>query len=74
MKTKASFIEPILLLRTEKLRDGTNWLYELKFDGYRAVAFKSSAGRSTCARATTMLPIRYPAIAKALAKLPDDRD
>jgi len=34
-KTKASFISPMLLLRTEKLPEGANWLYELKLDGYR---------------------------------------
>jgi ATP-dependent DNA ligase len=28
----------MLLLRTEKLPEGGNWLYELKFDGYRALA------------------------------------
>jgi ATP-dependent DNA ligase len=31
----------MLLLRTEKLLEGPDWLYELKFDGYRAVAIKS---------------------------------
>jgi hypothetical protein len=28
-KLKASFIEPMLLLRTEKLSEGANWLHEL---------------------------------------------
>jgi hypothetical protein len=28
-KTKASFISPMLLVRTEKLPEGDNWLYEL---------------------------------------------
>jgi bifunctional non-homologous end joining protein LigD len=40
-KTKASFIPPMLLVRTEKLPGGENWLYELKFDGYRSIAFKT---------------------------------
>jgi ATP-dependent DNA ligase len=35
-KTKASFIPPMLLVRTEKLPEGENWLYELKLDGYRS--------------------------------------
>ncbi len=43
MKTirRASFIEPMLLLRTEKLSEGPAWLHEIKIDGYRAIAFKS---------------------------------
>jgi hypothetical protein len=31
-KTKASFIPPMLLTRTEKLPEGADWLYELKLD------------------------------------------
>ena len=41
--TKAAFIEPMLLLRTEKLPEGPGWLVELKFDGYRALAINDSA-------------------------------
>jgi bifunctional non-homologous end joining protein LigD len=32
----------LLLLRTERPPEGPNWLYELKFDGYRAIAAKAS--------------------------------
>ena len=35
-----SFIEPMTALRVRDLPAG-NWLYELKFDGYRALAFKA---------------------------------
>lgn len=39
--TCARFIQPTLLLRADSLPDDTDrWLYELKLDGYRAVAFK----------------------------------
>jgi bifunctional non-homologous end joining protein LigD len=37
----ARFIEPMLLLRTDKLPEGDGWRYEVKFDGYRALAIKS---------------------------------
>jgi bifunctional non-homologous end joining protein LigD len=40
-KAQATFIDPMLLLRTEKLPEGNAWLYELKFDGFRAIAFKT---------------------------------
>jgi len=32
----------MLLLRTEKLPEGKEWLYELKLDGYRALAIKKN--------------------------------
>jgi bifunctional non-homologous end joining protein LigD len=35
-----SFIEPMMALRVQDL-PVSNWLYELKFDGYRALAFKA---------------------------------
>ena len=38
---KAKFIEPMLLLRTPKLPQGKDWAYEIKCDGYRAIAFKN---------------------------------
>lgn len=31
----------MLLLRTENLPEGPEWAYEIKLDGYRALAFKS---------------------------------
>jgi bifunctional non-homologous end joining protein LigD len=35
-----SFFEPMMALRVQDLPVG-NWLYEMKFDGYRALAFKA---------------------------------
>jgi hypothetical protein len=40
-KSKAEFVEPKLLLRTDKLPEGAEWQYDQKLDGYRAIAFKS---------------------------------
>lgn len=34
------FVEPMMALRVSDLPVG-NWIYELKFDGYRALAFKA---------------------------------
>jgi ATP-dependent DNA ligase len=42
-RTKARFIDAMLLLRTDALPDDpARWTYELKLDGYRAVAYKTS--------------------------------
>jgi len=53
-KTKASFIEPMLLLRSETPPEGSEWMYELKLDGYRALAIKTGQ-RVQLARAITMI-------------------
>ena len=37
-KATARFTEPMLLLRTEKLPEGTDIKYKLIFDGYRDLA------------------------------------
>lgn len=71
-KTKAAFIEPMLLYRTERLPDGTDWLYEVKFDGYRALAVKSGGKVHLRSRNDNDFAIRYAGIAKALAAMPDE--
>ena len=41
-RTKARFIAPMLLLRTDRLADHPErWAISLKLDGYRAIAFKA---------------------------------
>jgi ATP-dependent DNA ligase len=40
-RTKAKFVAPMLRLRTERLPEGPDWAYELKLDGYRAMAIKT---------------------------------
>jgi bifunctional non-homologous end joining protein LigD len=70
--TRAGFIEPMLLLRTEKMPEGPDWLYELKFDGYRALAVKTSRKLRLRSRNDKDFTTRYPAIVKALAAMPDE--
>src|SRR5215467_1215535 len=62
----------MLLLRTEKLPEGTNWMYELKLDGFRSVAFKSSDRVYLRSRNDKDFNAKYPTIVKALAALPDE--
>ena len=40
-KRKAEFIEPMKCAPVTKLLDGPGWFYEIKLDGYRAIAVKS---------------------------------
>src|SRR5215216_1585415 len=70
---KASFIAPMLLLKTDVLPDdATRWEYQLKLDGYRAIAFKSSGGLHLRSRNNKDFALRYPAIVAGLGKLPDE--
>jgi DNA ligase D-like protein (predicted ligase) len=71
-KATARFIEPMLLLRTEKLPEGPDWQVELKLDGYRSLAIKSGGKIHLRSRNDNDFNARYPGIVKALAKMPDD--
>jgi len=71
-KAKAAFISPMLLLRTERLPEGPEWQYELKLDGFRAVAAKSAGRVRVWSRNENDFGARYPSIAEALKNLPDD--
>ena len=72
-KRTARFIEPMLLLRTDALPKGAgDWEYQLKLDGYRAIAFKTRGRAQLRSRNDSDFSIRYPAIVDGLAKLPDE--
>jgi DNA ligase D-like protein (predicted ligase) len=72
-RVKAGFIPPMLLLRSEKLPDDlARWAYQLKFDGYRAIAFKSGGKVHLRSRNDNDFTTRYPAVVRALANLPDE--
>lgn len=66
------FIEPMLLLRTDSLPSGGDWLYELKLDGYRAIAFKRNGTTHLRSRNDNDFNTRYPKVVEALEKLPDN--
>src|SRR5688572_24395537 len=73
MPAKVGFIEPMLLLRTEALPDDPQrWVYELKLDGYRAIAFKTKGELHLRSRNDNDFSQRYPAVVGGLAGLPDD--
>jgi len=69
-KTKASFISPMLLLKTERLPEGESWLYELKIDGYRSIAFKTGGKVHLRSRNDKDFSTTYMTIVKALSELP----
>ena len=72
-RARARFVPPMLLLRSETLPDDpVRWLYELKMDGYRAVAYKTGGTVRLRSRNENDFTKRYPAVTRGLANLPDE--
>ena len=72
-RVKARFIKPMLLLSTDRLPDDrSKWEYQLKLDGYRAIAFKTGNTLHLRSRNDNDFNRRYPAVLRGLAKLPDE--
>ena len=61
----------MLLLRTEQLPDDpARWQYELKLDGYRALAFRSGGRVHLRSRNDNDFAVRYPSVLAGLKQLP----
>jgi bifunctional non-homologous end joining protein LigD len=71
-KAKIEFVEPMLCATAEKLPEGPTWQYEIKLDGYRAVALKTAGAVNLLSRRNNSLNGRFPEIVEALASLPND--
>src|ERR1041385_2199730 len=70
---RARFVEPMLLLRADELPDdGARWEYQLKLDGYRAIAFKTGGKVHLRSRNDHDFTRRYPPVVHGLEKLPDE--
>ena len=70
-RVKGRFIEPMLLLRKDNLpNDANRWEYQLKFDGYRAIAFKTGGKIHLRSRNDNDFSQRYRGVVRGLEKLP----
>jgi bifunctional non-homologous end joining protein LigD len=70
-EAKLDFIEPMQCKLVEVLPEGSKWEYEIKLDGYRALAVKAAGRLKLLSRRNNALNGRFPEVAKALADLED---
>jgi bifunctional non-homologous end joining protein LigD len=63
----AGFIAPCLPTKTDRLPSGSQWLHEIKHDGFRVIARKDGSRVRLYSRQT--LTRRFPLIVEALARL-----
>ena len=67
---KPRFIEPMKARLVDEAPTHGDWLYELKFDGIRAIAIKDGEKVSLMSRNGNKLDKRFPEIVEAVEKLP----
>jgi bifunctional non-homologous end joining protein LigD len=71
-RAKARFIEPMYAKAVETLPEGSEWIYEIKLDGYRALAGKASSGVNIWSRRGNLFTDQFPRIARACQRLQPD--
>jgi bifunctional non-homologous end joining protein LigD len=69
---KADFIEPMECALVPKLPEGTDWTFEAKLDGYRAIGARTSRDTVLYSRNGKNFNKRYPHIVEALTELPPE--
>jgi DNA ligase D-like protein (predicted ligase) len=69
---KVRFVEPMYALPVQKLPHGQEWLYEVKFDGYRCLAGRDSTGVTLWSRRENLFTKQFPHIAQACERLPSN--
>jgi ATP-dependent DNA ligase len=67
---KVRFIEPMYARLVQSLPHGQDWLYEVKFDGYRCFAGRGSTGVTLWSRRGNLFTNQFPHIARACERLP----
>src|SRR5579864_3727587 len=70
-RTKASFIEPMECLAVSQLPQDASWIWEIKLDGYRALAVNSRTGLTLFSRKRKSFNRQFPHVVEALADLPE---
>jgi bifunctional non-homologous end joining protein LigD len=66
---KPAFVEPMAAKVVQELPEGDQWLYEVKWDGYRALLLKHGARVEIRSRNNKDLTSTYPTVAAGAARL-----
>jgi bifunctional non-homologous end joining protein LigD len=66
--TRAAFVEPMKARLVERPLPG-DWIYEIKHDGFRALAIKNGADLQLLSRNQKELGGKFPEVARAVAKI-----
>jgi bifunctional non-homologous end joining protein LigD len=69
-KRKAAFVEPMKAVLVDKLPQGDDWVYEVKFDGVRALAIKRGKDVELISRTGKKSTAKFPEVVEALKELP----
>jgi bifunctional non-homologous end joining protein LigD len=65
----AGFVAPCLPTKTDKLPSGSQWLHEIKHDGFRIIARKNGSRVRLYSRPGNDFTHRFPLIIETLARL-----
>jgi hypothetical protein len=65
----AGFIAPCLPTKTDRLPSGSQWLHEIKHDGFRVIACKKGSQVRLYSRPGNDLTYRFPLIDETLTRL-----
>src|SRR5918993_317424 len=66
---RASFVDPMAARVVRELPNGPEWMYELKFDGYRALVLKNDASVEIRSRNEKDMSLLYPGVVRAGVQL-----
>lgn len=69
-RKKPAFVEPMKALLLDELPKGPDWIYELKFDGVRALAIKDNRRVELISRSSKDLGSKYHELLDPLENLP----
>jgi bifunctional non-homologous end joining protein LigD len=69
---KLHFVEPMYARAVQQLPEGKDWLYEVKFDGYRCLAGRDSTGVTLWSRRANRFTDQFPTVAEGCQHLPPD--
>jgi bifunctional non-homologous end joining protein LigD len=68
-EAEMTFIEPMQCKLADSLPEGSKWQYEIKLDGYRALAIGEAGRAQLLSRNRNSLSRRFPDVVKAIEKL-----